>query len=243
VSLCALQIDAKNEVTWQSWIQMEEDSGRLEAANELRIRSSEQQWEFVIPASFSTRGTGPDGSSSSSGLLQSLLGTLNKFFSVRAAGSSNDSAAVAAAKAAAGSGGTGQQQLMAELLPEDYRTDLTLDDIINEAAALDVSNGSNGMTSGSNGSNGSSNGMAAAPEVLQQQGQQQQKQHHKSVAGPAEPAAHAADGSNSSSSRSKPQGRLFRRQQQQQQQLDRPAPGLQQRPVRPPAAVERSWEQ
>jgi hypothetical protein len=231
-----LQIDPKNEVTWQSWIQMEEDSGRLEAANELRIRSSEQQWEFVIPASFSTRGTGPEGSSSSSGLLQSLLGTLNKFFSVRAAGSSNDPAAVTAAKAAAGSGGTGQQQLMAELLPADYRTDLTLDDIINEAAALDIGGSSNGASS-----NSSSIGSMTSPEVMQEGQQQQQQQQQQVAAGPAEPAGHAAEGGHNSSSISsstKPPG-LFSRQRQQQ--LDRPAPGLQQRPVRPPV-VDRSWE-
>lgn len=139
-----LQVDAKNEATWSSWVQMEEDLGRLEAANELRIRSTEQQWEFVVPASFSTRTSAGQSSDGSNGLLQSLANTLNRFFSVRAGGrggASTDSSATADA-----SSSLGRQQLISELLPADYRTDLTLSDIIDEASALDGASSSGGSS-------------------------------------------------------------------------------------------------
>jgi hypothetical protein len=137
-----LQVDAKNEATWSSWVQMEEDLGRLEAANELRIRSTEQQWEFVVPASFSTRAAARHSSDSSSGLLQSLVSTLNRFFSVRAGGRGGASTVISGPADCSSS--LSRQQLISELLPADYRTDLTLSDIINEASALDVDSSSGG---------------------------------------------------------------------------------------------------
>jgi len=207
-----LQVDPKNEATWSSWIQMEEDMGRLEAANELRIRSSEQQWEFVIPASFSTRTAG--GSDAGSSVLQSLLGTLNRFFSIRSSSSSTGGSSSAARSSA------GRQQLMAELLPSDYRTDLTLNDIINEASALE--------TGSSSSSNGSSNQVAAAGQPERQQLQQQQ-----------DAALYGSNGSSSSSDARRQRDPLFQRQRQRR--LDQAA-GLQQRPSRPPPLASRSWD-
>jgi hypothetical protein len=165
---------------------MEEDLGHLEAANELRIRRGEQQWEFVIPSSFTTRPDGSALASDASTLLQSLLGTLNRFFSVRSGGSMAPGGSAAARGALApgssgsGEGGVQRQQLMAELLPSDYRTDLSLEEIISEAAALDVSSSSN-SSSGSRGSRGA-----------QQQSQQRQQ---SSLAGNS--ASHAADNAGS----------------------------------------------
>jgi hypothetical protein len=44
---------------------------------ELRIRRSEQQWEFVIPSTFSTR------LGSAGGALANIAATLNRFFKAR----------------------------------------------------------------------------------------------------------------------------------------------------------------
>jgi hypothetical protein len=138
-NMLLLQVDAKNEATWSSWVQMEEDLGRLDAANELRIRSTEQQWEFVVPASFSTRTTAGHLGDSSSGLVQSLFNTLNRFFSVQADGRSGTS--TVSNVTADASRSLGRQQLISELLPADYSTNLTLDDIIAEASASHASRG------------------------------------------------------------------------------------------------------
>ncbi len=55
---------------------MEEELGRLDAANELRIRRGEQQWEFVIPPTFTTRP-------SESSPLEAVAATLSRFFKLR----------------------------------------------------------------------------------------------------------------------------------------------------------------
>jgi hypothetical protein len=247
---------------------MEEDLGRLEAANELRIRSSEQQWEFVIPASFSTRMPAGAGADGASGLLQSLVGTLNRFFSVRggaAAGGSNGSSNGAGGGSSGVRGGSqGRQELVAELLPADYRTDLTLNDIISEASALDVSNSNSSSTSSSSssgraaGAGSDSSAAASSREPLQEQ-QRQQQQDQTQLPGLVSPQPAAADGSNGSSSSSSRQpgssdssssdssssdsralqqaGRLVDRQRWQRSGR---AAGLKQRPVRPTSGG--TWE-
>jgi hypothetical protein len=251
----ALKVDPKNESTWSTWIKMEEDAGRLEAANELRIRRSEQQWEFVIPASFSTRPAGAaelagsvlDGSSSASGaaagLVQSLLGTLNRFFSARGAAIPGGAAAAGGSiSSSSSSSGARQQQLVRELLPSDFRADLTLEDIISEASALEFGSGN-----GSSSSSGSA-AMASVPDQASREsssrnGSSSSSSSHEPAAqhvdseADAEAAAAAAGAAGSSTgswdssigiSRSK---ELFRRQRQQQRsQLEM---GLQQPPTRP----------
>ncbi|GIL88660.1 hypothetical protein Vretimale_17253 [Volvox reticuliferus] len=67
----AVRVDPKNETTWASWIAMESELGFVERADELRIRRAEQQWEFVVPAGFTTRPA------------PGLLDTLSRFFSLR----------------------------------------------------------------------------------------------------------------------------------------------------------------
>jgi hypothetical protein len=203
---------------------MEEDLGRLEAANELRIRSSEQQWEFVIPATFSTRSGGANGAdSSSSGLLQSLMGTLNSFFSLRGSGTGSGSS---------GSNGrgvvAGRQQLMAELLPPDYRADLSLSDVMYEAAALEA--GSSGSSSSSNGGSATTGADAAGAAAASTSGQQQQQAEWSAEAG--------SNSSGGSGSFGAVDSRVGGRSEQllgEQQRLGRAA-GLQRRPARPPSS-------
>jgi hypothetical protein len=248
----ALKVDPKNESTWATWIKMEEDLGRLEAANELRIRRSEQQWEFVIPASFSTRpagaaelaGNGADGSSgaggAAAGLVQSLLGTLNRFFSARGAAVPGGAAAAGGSisSSSSNSSGSRQQQLMRELLPSDFRADLTLEDIISEASALEVgaSNGSSSSRVGSTADqNGSSESSSSSSSSSNGNGQQPAEQPPEAAAAPAAAGAvSSSTGSwNSNVGRSRSR-ELFRRQRQQQRSEQEM--GLQQRPVRPASA-------
>jgi hypothetical protein len=272
------QVDPKNEATWGSWIQMEEDLGRLEAANELRIRRGEQQWEFVIPSSFTTRpedGSGSAGAAGVSGsVLQALLGTLNRFFTVRSGGSSSggggratassssssagrtpspapSSAAAASAAGAAAAPGA-ERQLMAELLPSDFRTDLTLEDIISEAAALDVSAaaGPGSSSSTSSSSSSSSNGDGQR----HQQHQQQQQQHLRQPLGGDRASLRDSNGSSSSgdkqqadasraaveaagaAARRTRSSQAFQRQRRQQMSTNKRL----QRPVRPDSSGE-TW--
>jgi hypothetical protein len=289
----ALKVDPKNESTWSTWISMEEDLGRLEAANELRIRRSEQQWEFVIPSSFSTRvqgmaanvaagmGMGPaagssSGSSSSSssvdvstaagrdaggsdsvegksGLLQTLLGTLNRFFSARGAGvweleRQQQQQQGAASSSSSSNSKSRQQQLMSELLPADFRADLTLEDIISEAATLDASGGSSSSSSELNGSantaaavaqwttGGDVDGQAVATAgqaalAARDGGEQGSSSIERKS------SSNDSDAGRSSSSSSRQQ--LFRRQRQQER-AERQM-GLQQKPVRPPPVSVREW--
>lgn len=112
---------------------MEEDLGRLDAANELRIRRSEQQWEFVIPASFSTRpvearkgGTLP---SSAGGVLQGLLDTLNSFFTARGKAKQQQERSTTAAAIDTSTLGT-QQEAVHTLLPSDFSPDLNLENVV-----------------------------------------------------------------------------------------------------------------
>ncbi|KAI8472927.1 MAG: hypothetical protein J3K34DRAFT_519304 [Monoraphidium minutum] len=100
----ALKVEPRNESTWATWIQMEEELGRLEAANDLRIRRGEQQWEFVIPSSFTTR---PDGGGGGGGPLNAMLSTINRFFRLRGEGGG-------------GNGGGGGGRALSEMLPEEF---------------------------------------------------------------------------------------------------------------------------
>jgi hypothetical protein len=228
VCLCD-QVDPKNEATWSSWIQMEEDLGRLEAANELRIRSSEQQWEFVIPATFSTRSGGSSGAdSSSSGLLQSLMGTLNSFFSLRGSGTGSGSIGSNGGSNGGRGMAVGRQQLMAELLPPDYRADLSLNDVMYEAAALEAGSSSSSGGSSNGGTATTGTDTAVSTSGGRQDAAQQQQQ--------AEWSADA--GSSSSRSFGAAGSRVGGRSEQlldKQQRLDRAA-GLQRRPSRPPSS-------
>ena len=211
---------------------MEEDLGRLEAANELRIRSSEQQWEFVIPATFSTRSGGANGAdSSSSGLLQSLMGTLNSFFSLRGSGTGSGSSGSNGGSSGSNGRGlaTGWQQLMAELLPPDYRADLSLSDVMYEAAALEA--GSSGSSSsGSNGGSATTGADAAGAAVASTSGGQQQQAEWSAEAG-----SNSSGGSGSFGAVDSRVGGRSEQLLDKQQRLDRAA-GLQRRPARPPSS-------
>lgn len=246
----ALKVDPKNESTWSTWIKMEEDLGRLDAANELRIRRSEQQWEFVIPASFSTRPLGvdsTDGTSSSNsrgaGLLQGLLNTLNSFFSARGAGEQQRGAAAGRSSSSYGSSsngsgassssGGGDQQLMRDLLPSDFRSDLTLEDIIKESSSRDNSSmpaGTETSSSSSPGASSSSRSDASGLDI---------PQWDRVAAAAADVAANHSSDSNDisrrnssiSSSNSSASNEVFRRTRQHD--LGDRAKGLQQRPQRP----------
>jgi len=57
----ALRVDPRSDAAWSTWIAMEEALDRLGAADELRIRRAERQWEFVVPPSFTTRPPGGGG--------------------------------------------------------------------------------------------------------------------------------------------------------------------------------------
>ncbi|KAG2482122.1 hypothetical protein HYH03_018929 [Edaphochlamys debaryana] len=74
----AVRVDPKNELTWTSWIAMESEAGFVERADDLRIRQAEQQWEFVVPAGFTTRPA------------PGLVDTLAKWFAARGFGSKQD---------------------------------------------------------------------------------------------------------------------------------------------------------
>ena len=137
----ALKVDPKNETTWGTWIAMEEDLGRLTAANELRIRRSEQQWEFVIPSSFSTR---PGAS-----VFDSLLNTLNSFFSARSSNNSSSSGSssnitsngagrglgVASSSGSSSSSSGVTEGGLRSMLGSDFQMDMSLEDMIAEATA------------------------------------------------------------------------------------------------------------
>jgi hypothetical protein len=103
---------------------MEEELGRLEAANDLRIRRGEQQWEFVIPSSFTTRppggGGGGEGEGDAAGAaavvaglgggpLNAILSTINRFF--RARGEAGEGG---------GAGKGGGRRTLADMLPEEF---------------------------------------------------------------------------------------------------------------------------
>jgi tetratricopeptide (TPR) repeat protein len=197
----ALRVDPRSDAAWSTWIAMEEALDRLGAADELRIRRAERQWEFVVPPSFTTRPPGMGGggmaasSASSSSSLGAVGGGLSSSAGVQAAegaaglASSSASAAQPAPAPEPGTGGaapprpsplgslisrindffaarpglglsiTGAQQWlgpgfggdagaatgdgatppeqrsMRELLPADFRDDLTPDDVIGDAGA------------------------------------------------------------------------------------------------------------
>eukprot|EP00878_Enallax_costatus_P009184 GHUV01009601.1.p1 GENE.GHUV01009601.1~~GHUV01009601.1.p1 ORF type:complete len:573 (+),score=203.07 GHUV01009601.1:762-2480(+) len=194
----ALKVDPKNESTWSTWIKMEEDLGRLDAANELRIRRSEQQWEFVIPASFSTRpGKGPTPSSGG-GVLQGLLDTLNSFFTAR--GQAEQQQGGRAAATAASSDTTtsaGQQEAMRSLLPADFRPDLSIEDVIPATCFQDT-----GAVAGSFEQQGSSShdGLADVEQPSRLERVEALRQPDLSHAGDDDPR-HSSSGQHSSSGR------------------------------------------
>ncbi|EFJ42835.1 hypothetical protein VOLCADRAFT_83495 [Volvox carteri f. nagariensis] len=110
----AIRVDPKNETTWASWIAMESEQGFVERADELRIRRAEQQWEFVVPAGFTTRP--PPG----------LLDTLSQFFSLRGFGGQQDATDTSASPPSVrGAGNAAAPESLATLLssgafrPED----------------------------------------------------------------------------------------------------------------------------
>lgn len=155
----ALKVDPRNESTWATWIQMEEELGRLEAANDLRIRRGEQQWEFVIPSSFTTR---PDGAGAS-GALNAMLQTINRFFRLRGEGSGGGSGESAAGEASSSGGGGSRSRAggksLAEMLPAEFLSEGdALDGMVAEIGGLPSLGAENafgvggGMASGSGGS-------------------------------------------------------------------------------------------
>jgi hypothetical protein len=102
----AIKVDPKNEKVWSAWIGMEEENGQLERADELRIRRAEQQWEFEVPANFTTR---PSAERS----LNSLVENLTKFFRARERSAEPSS-----------------QRNLRSFLPEDFQPDISAQDII-----------------------------------------------------------------------------------------------------------------
>ncbi len=120
-----MQVAPKSTTTWETWIALEEELGRLDAANELRIRRDEQQWEFVIPPTFSTRPA--EGSSP----LATIAATLQRFFSLRGqvAGSAAEGTA-GEPGTELGEGDSPTSRPLHELLPEDFRVDLSLEEIL-----------------------------------------------------------------------------------------------------------------
>lgn len=87
----AIKVDPKAEKVWFTWIAMEADAGQVERADELRIRQAEQQWEFEVPAGFTTRPGGSTLMIGGQGVppfspLAALRDTLARFFTVRNAG-------------------------------------------------------------------------------------------------------------------------------------------------------------
>lgn len=130
---------------------MEQELGLYELADELRIRRAEQQWEFEVPAGFTTR---PDEAPTP---LVALVDSLARFFKARGEGprkrpgaegqygderslGSRDggggggvSSSSSSSSRDGGDGGGGQVQqsvLRRELLPSDFNPDLQLKDII-----------------------------------------------------------------------------------------------------------------
>lgn len=184
----ALKVDPRSESAWSTWIAMEDDLGRGDAAQDLRIRRSEQQWEFVIPSTFTTRpaGGGANGAGgvtaglappplglapggvgaggSAGGLMEAIASTLNRFFKARAESPG---------------GGSLRNRPLRELLPADFRDDLSLEDIISQASAIELPNERAG---------GASGGEPASPSAA-------------GVAAPAAGAAPVAAGGGSSSNR------------------------------------------
>ncbi|PNW79465.1 hypothetical protein CHLRE_09g416200v5 [Chlamydomonas reinhardtii] len=91
----AVRVDPKSETTWASWIAMESELGEIERVDELRIRQAERQWEFVVPAGFTTRPA------------PGLVDTLARFFSARGFGSDGNGSS-------SSNGGAGGQQAGSE---------------------------------------------------------------------------------------------------------------------------------
>jgi len=112
----AIRVDPKSEAVWSTWITMEQEAGFLERAEELRIRQAEQQWEFEVPAGFTTRP-------SSGSPLTALTDTLARFFRARDAASASPSAAAAAAA-------SGSARSVKDFLPADFESDMRLEDVL-----------------------------------------------------------------------------------------------------------------
>lgn len=101
----AIKVDPKNEKVWAAWIGMEEENGQLERADDLRIRRAEQQWEFEVPANFTTR---PSAERS----LNTLMENLATFFKVREKSTESS------------------QRNLRSFLPEDFQPNVSAQDII-----------------------------------------------------------------------------------------------------------------
>ena len=107
----AIKVDPKNEKVWSAWISMEEEIGQMERAEELMIRRAEQQWEFEVPANFTTRP-------STERSLSYLIDNLTRFFSVREKSEQ--------AETLASSSG----QISRSFLPDDFQPNMEAQDII-----------------------------------------------------------------------------------------------------------------
>ncbi|GBF99253.1 mRNA maturation factor [Raphidocelis subcapitata] len=206
----ALKVDPRNESTWGTWIAMEEELGRLEAANDLRIRRGEQQWEFVIPSSFTTRppgggggeeeGSGEGGGAAAAGApalgpLNSILTTINRFFRARGEGFGR----------AGGGGGGGGARSLADMLPADFLKEGDSAGVAGLAAEL-LAGGAPAAFS---------DGGAAAAAAAPAGGEQQQQQQH----GEQQPEAHEQHAA--AAPHQQQQRRRAPRQQQQQQRQQR----------------------
>ena len=203
----ALKVDPRNDRTWGTWIQMEEELGRLEAASDLRIRRGEQQWEFVIPSSFTTRppGSGADGgggggggalgggTGGGGGVLDGILATINRFFRAwdgASSGGGSGSGAASGSGGGSGNGGGGDRAL-ADMLPEAYLVDpgaspaaLAADLVAGIAAAPGP--GADGGSGGGRGALGIGDEAAAAASssgAVGLEAQQQREQQREPVGG------------------------------------------------------------
>ncbi|MEW5298917.1 MAG: hypothetical protein WDW36_001987 [Sanguina aurantia] len=127
----AIKVDPKNVAVWSTWIDMEQELGLYELADELRIRRAEQQWEFEVPAGFTTR---PDEAPTPPRRPgpRKRPGAEGQYGDERSLGS-RDGGGVGSGSKDGGDGGGGQLQqsvLRRELLPSDFNPDLQLKDII-----------------------------------------------------------------------------------------------------------------
>ncbi|GAX83851.1 hypothetical protein CEUSTIGMA_g11276.t1 [Chlamydomonas eustigma] len=119
----AIKVDPKNDVVWSTWVTMELELGFAERADELRIRQAEQQWEFEVPANFTTR---PADSP-----LSILVESLTQFFSVRESSKIKKTVAVAPRSVAtAAPPFPSTKPSLRQLLPEDFNDSLSAEDIL-----------------------------------------------------------------------------------------------------------------
>ncbi|KAG1665983.1 hypothetical protein FOA52_010081 [Chlamydomonas sp. UWO 241] len=131
----AIKVDPQSSKVWLTWITMEEELGMVDRAEDLRQRQAEQQYVFEVPYNFTTRPGATVGSA-----LSGLLSTLQNFFTARekATGSSTGSGPATARSAAATSSATadGGARSLRSLLPEDFDSTLSPEDILPDISSL-----------------------------------------------------------------------------------------------------------